>query len=153
MIKEFNRQNLPILREKLDFALRGIASEFGIDITVGHCSYSPLNCTFKLELSTKNAEGTVNDKPRSEYLSAATLVRLDPAWIDQPVVIEGVKYRIRGLNLNRKHVVLLQNTANQKMYWFSAESVRLRMGGLDVVSRPPLKNEDISDMLKKGGSQ
>lgn len=98
MIKTFDRSTVKAMRQPLEDALSVIEKQFGVKVTVGNASFTGENVTFKVELATVAADGTVNDKHVSDFKMLCGMYDLKPEHLGAEVVYAGTTYKITGLN-------------------------------------------------------
>jgi hypothetical protein len=124
-IKEFDRQNLPLLRTSMQAALAPIEAQFGIKIHVGNASFSADNAKFKVDLSTIGDGGVVNSRERSSFEALAELYDLDPKMLDQSILYGGTEYVVTGLNTRRsKYPVIARRVRDGKSFCLPGDGVK-----------------------------
>jgi len=96
MITQIDRSVCRLLRERLDISLKALAEELGVEIEAGNASFNGSNATFKLKISTKNNDGTVNSKEAEDFKMYAFRWGLKPEDLNKEVIINGETYRISG---------------------------------------------------------
>lgn len=124
-IKNFDRQNLKMLRPEFEAAFAGIAAKYGIDARLGNAVFDPTNATFKLELSVKADNGTVQSKERVDYQRYAAAYGLKPEWLDTTYrEYGGREFRILGLDIKKhKNIVAIADANTGKRFIVAPEIV------------------------------
>lgn len=155
-IKQFNRDNLQIIRPEIEKALKGLSDALGIEIALGSGRFSPTNATFKLELSVKDASGTVINKERSAFIEVADLIGMKAEWIDKTFSFGGVTYKIEGYKSKSRKAPIIASNPQGKPFKFDINTVVRLMGGnakianaaaqLNVIGR---RNPDHDEIVRR----
>lgn len=128
MIKQLDRTSLKLLRTDLDAALTAIAQKHGIILTVGNARFTSSTATFKLNVATKAADGTIINREREDFISLADVYGLKPEWIDKTFQWSGNTYKITGLQPRRRKNPVLVRNRNGKGYVFGVDTIKMLMG-------------------------
>ena len=129
MITSFDPQNLKHLRTVIDQALAAVATEHGIQIKLGSCTYSGPEAKFKLQLFTLN-NGAVVDRPAEAFKSVAVYIGMKPEDLGREFRgLDGAAYRLTGYNSRcRKFPFLGKRLSDLKIYKLGENFVRRGLG-------------------------
>jgi hypothetical protein len=135
-ISKINPQSIALLRTAMQEAMRTLENEVGVNIRVGNCSYTDGACTFKVEVSTISADGTVIDKDRVAFEQLAEMYELKKEWLDKTFVRGGVEYRITGIAPRKRRlpVVVVRVKDNQR-FCYSTEAIVSLMNAAPEVKK------------------
>jgi hypothetical protein len=132
-ITSFNRSNLQELRAKLDQVLGEVGSEFGVAISVGSMSFSPLETTTRLTMTAigdnaQNGEIPADAKARIEFENYAKMFDLKPDDFGKEFVSRYDTFVVSGIKpRSSKYPVLATNKVTGKVFKFTAESVAAKL--------------------------
>lgn len=116
------------LREDFDRALAPVAEKYGLKITTGKATYLPALATFKMEVATIGADGTVESKDAVNFKRYAGMIGLSPDDLGKPVVLRGTKFTIAGFLPRSGRYPMLMRREDGKMFKFGEDDVRKALG-------------------------
>jgi hypothetical protein len=118
MIKSFDKQNLKQLRMDMESALLQVAQKHNIKIQVGSARFTESNTTFKVELSTKSTDGTVNTRSVQDFKDCCASYGLKPEHLGATFSYLGERFRLDGMAGSRsiKYVFLATKLRDGKQY-------------------------------------
>ena len=121
MIVTFDKQNLAIVRARMDEALKGLA-EIGVSATASRITYSGKTATVKVEIAIINEDGTVASKAAQDY-------RLYQEMRDLPDLgttfrSGGRTYRISGFAPRSTRFPVLAERDDGKTFKFPVSTVQ-----------------------------
>ena len=108
-ITEIDRNVLRVLRPELDAALEAIGAKCGIELKIGHGSFSPTHFTFKLE-------GVISgevDADGARFLANAFWHGIDKSWLGKQVSFGGSYFTLVGLKSGGKSFMLRDMNGKQ----------------------------------------
>jgi hypothetical protein len=122
-----DRQFVKQLRERIQSVLD--ESEIDdVELHIGNCSYSNNVATFKLEVLTKNEDGTVNTKIAEDFKYHAFLYDLKPTDLNRTFAMRGEEYKIVGCKpRSSKYPIIVEELRTARRYKFSADVVALQL--------------------------
>ena len=83
--------------ERIETALKGIAEDMDLQITLGNGSYGENNASYKLKISTVNEDGTVVTQEATDYINLCSYdSRFKPEWLNSTVDFRGKQYTLVG---------------------------------------------------------
>lgn len=114
-----------VLRERLS-ELQDIEKEYGIKISLGNCTYSDSNATFKLEVSDIGDNGEVMTKEAEDFKRRASLYGLSPKDLGRVIKdpLSGEEYTIIGLKTRSTKYPILAKGKNGKTYKFPVDVIK-----------------------------
>jgi len=107
-MNNIGRQELLVLRERLNEAIAPIAEEFGLTIKATNGTYGNSHGHFKVEIATTDTDGNEVTKESADYLS---MCQWDsdwkPEWLFQNFTTGGKEYRVVGWSTRSSKYPLL----------------------------------------------
>lgn len=150
------RDFLHQFRPEIQAALDSIAKKHGLAASVGNIRFGPDRFSVKIEMATTSDPNNVGEKKeKQDYIRAAAMYGLDPAWLDKSFSMANKSYTIKGLYPNkRKNNVLVE--CNGKSYIMPPSTVAAYMNKSVPVPASPLTGEnglkiltDITNLLQR----
>lgn len=138
-IKEFNRENLRVLRARMSEALAPVAEEFGLSMELGRMGYQSSNFSVKVEVSTKGENGEVYNKDAEAFGICSKWVGIKAEALGETFNSGDSTYTLTGWKpRSPKYPVLATEVSTGKTFKFTAESVvrALRLGGKESLLSP-----------------
>jgi hypothetical protein len=134
-ITEFDNSNVDTVRTAIDAAIQTVAKEYGVQLTAGNLSYSPTNCTVKVECAIISAEGNVHTREAEDFKRYCHRYELQEE--DLGKVFEdthsGERYKIIGCKpRSTKYPLIVQSVNTGKRYKFPASRVKRALDALAV---------------------
>jgi len=125
MDKQMNnigRQELVVLREKINDALKPLGQQFGLTLAATNGTYADTWGTFKLEIATTDTAGNKVTKESAEYLDMCKYSDTWNAdWLFQIFVVQGVEYKITGWSRrSTKYPLLARNVSTGRGHKFTS---------------------------------
>jgi|6_EtaG_2_1085325.scaffolds.fasta_scaffold35286_3 hypothetical protein len=123
---ELTRKNLKTLRMEIDAALNEVATRNGLEIKLGNGRFSPMNASFKVDVSVVSEEGTVKTKGRMD------LEVFYPELVDKNVMLSGRKTgKVVEYHSRKSKFPFIVACENGKRYKLAEFAVRngLSIGG------------------------
>lgn len=125
MITQIDRPTVRLISDRIMEALKTVSDELGIQFNYKGGTFSPNNCTLKIEASVRAPDGTVIDREREAFKRSAFIFGLNPEMLDKTFVSNGEEFRIVGLSPRKsKYPVIAMNTGNQKKYKFTPAAIK-----------------------------
>jgi len=118
-IKTIDKQAMQHIRPVLEAALADIATQYGIEISLGNGRFSGESGTFKLNLATISEDGEVMTSEASDYKRLAELSYTDtkPEWLFQNFTQNGEVYQLLGEKMRaRKRPMLIKRVSDGQIY-------------------------------------
>ena len=107
-MNNIGRQELLVLRERLNEAIAPIAEEFGLTIKATNGTYGNSHGQFKVEIATTDTDGNEVTKESADYLS---MCQWDsdwkPEWLFQNFTVRGKEYKVVGWSTRSSKYPLL----------------------------------------------
>lgn len=124
-ISKFDKQNLPVIRNELNDALKLVAEKFGIDISLGAISFQENNFTTKLTVVTKsNDEVNTNPKWKIDFQRNAVFLGFSPSDFGKTVTSGTKEYVLVGAQPRKPNVIVLEKSSG-KHFTIPATQVKL----------------------------
>tara|TARA_Y100000034_G_scaffold5089_1_gene5833 strand:+ start:664 stop:1098 length:435 start_codon:yes stop_codon:yes gene_type:complete len=120
----FSRASLRTLRPKIEAALQALAEAEKISIELGSARFNDSTCTFKLELTEVNPDGTVTSKIAQDFKHYCVRYGLTPEAIGQTFTFQGTVYTIKGCKPRSTKYPIIGENNNGKTYKFMPADVR-----------------------------
>jgi hypothetical protein len=127
-MKTISRQNLEILRVAIDAAVKAVGEKHGVDIKVGKGKYSnAATGTLSIEISTINADGTVETREAQDFRMLANLYGFEPDDLGRTFTSpsDGKTYTITGLRARAAKMPIIGVDQNGKAFVFSERIAKL----------------------------
>jgi len=125
MITRIDRPTCRLLRERINESLQTLADELGVEIEAGNASYSGANATFKLLISTKNTDGTVNSKEAENFKVYAYRWGLSPDDLYKTFDSKGETYKITGASPRAsRYPILAERVSDSREFKFPADIIK-----------------------------
>jgi hypothetical protein len=135
-ITVFDKTNLRSMQIPIELALQAIETEFGISVKLGNARFTPDNATFKLELSTLNANGQAVTKEANDLKTYGTLYGLPANALGQTFIEYGKKFEITGLRTKAsRYPVLVKRVIGGKVFCYPAERVANALKVQDLLAK------------------
>ncbi len=93
----FDRQQVRLLRDRMQAALDPLGSELQLKFIVGSASYTADNVRFKVEAATIKEDGQVVDQATTDFELLAPHYGLKPTDLGREFSINGRRYTLTGL--------------------------------------------------------
>ena len=128
-ITKFDRAECRRLREGLERAVAVVAKGYGLSITVGGMSFTPENCTVKLEAAVLAPTGDVLSRERTDFERYAGHFGLTKEDFGATFRGQrGILYQIVGAKMGAsKYPILAKHQITGKIFKFTAEQVKRGM--------------------------
>ena len=111
------KNDLTLLRAKLESALQRVAGEMGFEIKVGSIRYSSNNASASLSISQVNADGYPMTKEADAFLLHAPLLGFDKDDLFREFMKDGSLYALMGYKTRAtKNPFLVRELATDKNY-------------------------------------
>jgi hypothetical protein len=123
-IKKFDRRTCGIISAAIELALRRVAAEYGVAIRPGSGSFSEGSYTVKVEVSTLNADGTVNTPAAEAYRRYASVDGLPEDGLGRTFEARGETYTISGYLPRARKMPVLATRADGRTFKFAPAAVR-----------------------------
>jgi len=126
-ISSLDRASVRQIADDIEIALAKVAKRYGVKIEVGNSSFSPTNCTTKINISTVAKNGTVMTKEATDFNRYASSFGINGYKLGDTFEFRYETYKITGLKpRSRKYPLLAENVNTGKVYKFPASVI----GGL-----------------------
>ena len=127
MYKEINKQNLQIIREKINKALSDVGQEIGLNIKLGNISYSPsgFNAKVEAELISKGEKAKEADQEKNELLSMS--IGFDKNIVGRTFAKAGSNYEIVDIKPRSTKFPVIAKKSDGTRYKFPVSLVKLLM--------------------------
>ena len=129
-IQHFDRATCNAVREAVEKALRPVAEEFGLTLTMRGGSFMATNYSPKIEFAVQGEGGIVMGKEAESFKVNAFIYGLAPTDLGKSFTYGGQSYTITGLGKG-KSPILAKRVTNGKTYKFPPDVVKalLARGG------------------------
>ena len=126
-MKEFNKQNLKMLRNEMTEALKEFSDDNDISIEVGNASFRGGNATFKVHLCCKTEDGEILNKDAEEFKRTAKLFYgLEPSDLGKEFTGNtGEKYTLIGSSRRSRKFPILGKRSDGKIFKFPVHMVKI----------------------------
>ena len=127
-----NKTNIEQVRNLIASKLEEISTETGMQITLGNCSYTSENATFKLEVATLSEDGEAMTKEAKDFKTHATMGwanteagEVKPEWLFQTFTdSRNEEYKVVGYKpRSKKYPMLVASTSNGKKYKMTTQTI------------------------------
>jgi hypothetical protein len=110
VIQTFDKTNLKALRVSLDSALKQVAEEHGIALSIGNISFQDDEFTTRLtgRSGATTTESAQQVKWRKSFLSSCAFVGMKPEDLGKTVTVKGKPQVIVGLRLRAVNDIVLR---------------------------------------------
>jgi hypothetical protein len=126
MIKQFDRNNLKVLRADIDAALKAVGEKHGIVLTCGNASFLPTTATLKVECATKAADGQIVTREAEDFKRYAAMIGMQPSDLGKTFRQNGKTFKIEGYNSKARTMpIIAKDVASGRGYKFSIETVKV----------------------------
>jgi len=129
MIKEFNRENLKLMREEINQALAAITEKYGVTTEIGNIRYSTNSFHTKLTVTVGAVNGQPTDKPNLDFTTHCFIYGMVPSDLGKTFIgNQGVSYKLVGLKPNNHKYPFIGERQDGKRFKFAADAVRRGLG-------------------------
>lgn len=128
IITIFDRSSCRLLREEIDAALIPVADKFGISFKGGPIRFSSDNMTIKIEAATKDSDGQVNSKEKTNFDLYGKSYGFEPEDFGAAFKLRGESYEIIGLTPRSRKFPVLGKRTDGKVFKFNSTDVLMAMG-------------------------
>lgn len=119
------REGVKAIRNLLDYRLKEVGDDLGMQIKVGNCTYTPTSFTFKLEGAVASKDGTFETKERRDFKANAGFIGLRADDLDATFEARGKKYKIDGYKPRAsKYPIMATRIADGKQFKFMLSTVK-----------------------------
>ncbi len=124
-ITKLSRATLTQLRDDINRAFKDIENKYGVQIKTAGARFTATEANFKVQINTIDANGVVETSERSRFTTLAHNYDLEPEWLDQEFMHQGIRYKILGLNTRAKrYPVQVLRMDSKTAYKFPSKLVR-----------------------------
>jgi hypothetical protein len=134
-ITEFDNSNVDTVRTAIDAAIQTVAQEYGLQLKAGNLTYSPTNCTVKIECSTKGEGGEVNTREAEDFKRYCSRYELQEEDLNKVFVdtVNGLRYKIVGCKpRSTKYPIIVRTMDTGARYKFPATRVKRAIDALST---------------------
>jgi hypothetical protein len=134
-ITEFDSRNVDTIRTAIDAAIQTVAKEYGIQLTAGNLTYSPNNCTVKVECSVIGAEGEAHTRESEDFKRYCHRYELQEEDLNKVFVdtVNGLRYKIIGCKpRSTKYPIIVRTMDTGARYKFPATRVKRAIIEMDA---------------------
>jgi len=108
---------LRLLRSDIDAALSAVGTKHGIQLKAGNVTFTDLNATFKLEVSTLTEGGAAISKERANLLHLRQQLGLTEENLNQVIMVGGEAHVLDGyINTGREKPYQIRRLSDNKLY-------------------------------------
>lgn len=132
-----SRPKVRLVRERLQAAMQEAAEELGISVEIGGGSYRDNHCTFKLECSSVNEDGTVHNQDEEDFKLNCALYGLKPEAFGAKFKLRGKTYTITGLKTRRHKYPISGERSDGKPFKFPVIDVKRGLVDQSLVTSQP----------------
>lgn len=120
-ISSLDRSSVRMIADDIEIALAKVAKRYGVKIEVGNSSFSPTNCTTKINISTVAKNGTVMTKEATDFNRYASSFGITGYKLGDTFEHRFQQYKIIGLKPRaRKYPVLAEDVNTGYKFKFPA---------------------------------
>ena len=120
------RPFLKKLRPQIEAALAPLAEKLDLDFKLAGATFDDTHVMFKLNVSTKNDDGSVNTPQAEDFKLYAEGYGLKPELLNTEITIDGNVFEIVGCKpRSHKYPILAKQKKNGKTYKFSALRINM----------------------------
>jgi len=128
-IAKINAQACQLIRQAVDVVIKAEMAKLGLDAKSGRMTYSDGSCTLKVEIVTRNADGSANSKQAEDFKAYASMYGLEPEDLGKEFTHRGVVYKIVGLKTRgRKFPIQVERVHDGKTFKFPDHTVAKELG-------------------------
>lgn len=128
MIQSIDRSTCRLLRDKINESLQELAQELGVTIEAGNASFTNSNVTFKVNIATKNEDGSVNTKEAEDFRRYAARYGLKPDDLGREFTSNGKRFKITGAKPRAsRYPILAERIPDGKGYKFAPFQVQVAL--------------------------
>ena len=127
-IKQLDKPTVTYIRKRMEAVLEPLATELGIVINFGNCTFSKSNCRFQLKVAMLDFNGKPITEEIESFRHNAKLFGFEPADLNKQFIFQGQSYTIRGLNPKRRKYPVIAQSGNGKDYKFPCRTVLGALG-------------------------
>lgn len=122
------RQTVIDIRCEIKEALAKIESKYGINFTIGNCSFTSTTGNFKFEFVENSPEGNPVSPEELAFKRNASFYGLAESDLGRVFASNGRKFKIIGLNTRaHKMPIIAEDISTGKQFVFSAFVVKSRL--------------------------
>ena len=126
-MQKFDRETAKEFRTPLQAALDEVAKKFGVVISVGNCSFTAINMSYKIEIAAVNADGKVELKEAASFRQMAPLLGMKAEDLGRTFVLNGSTYTLLGYCSRRPKFAMLVEKSGKQML-LTTEAVKKGLG-------------------------
>lgn len=125
-ITQFDRSTCRLIGQRAEKAVQDALTEFGVNVKLKGGSFMHNNYTFKMEVATVAADGTVVNREISDFKQLAALYGLKSEDLGRRFRPAGSHkiYTITGLKVKSRRFPILGKDENGKEFKFPTEVVK-----------------------------
>ena len=129
-ITSFDRKACKLLRKKLVDALTLVEAETGLEIKVGAISFTPTNCTAKLEIATIGSNGEARTQEVVDWGIYAPLHGLSSSDRGRRFTVRGETYVVVGWRRHAsRYPIVARRERDDKQFKFTVGTVKEMLHG------------------------
>lgn len=102
---EFTKENLKKIDDEVIAAVKAITAKYGVEARMGGGTYSTLQATIRIKLTTTSATGETPEQ--RDWKRHAKIFGLEEAWLGRAIRVNGKPGKIAGLLPNRPKFCVL----------------------------------------------
>ena len=125
MAKTIDREFLRKLRDELDQYLVEVGDKYGVEITLGNATFTPVRASFKLEIACVSDDGEVHTKEAEDFKRYARQYGLRPDHLGQQFTYSSNTYVLLGCKpRSTRFPIVARRLADGKTYKLPHDMVR-----------------------------
>jgi hypothetical protein len=131
-ISAFTKQNLPVIREAINAALKGVADQFGLDaFELGTMGFDRQGTNFRVQLSG-HVKAEFSPALIAKQENDSKVLGYDRNIVGLTFTVKGEKFKVVGFNFNRpKMPIECVKVSDNRPYKFGAKG-KLPLDDLSV---------------------
>lgn len=125
----FDRQKVRDIRDQLNELLESYSKKWGVAMSVGRCTFTPDNITFKLQIAAIGEHGEVKTQEAEDFKFCAFKYGLKPEDLGKKFQYAREEYTIIGCKPRSYRFPILAKRQDGVTIKFPADSVKFALQG------------------------
>jgi len=122
-LEHLDRSVVQLMRPALQEALAEFEHCWGVSVVLGSARFSPTSCSFKLDISVVESDGTVLTPEAGYFRAHAKSHGLEPEMLGRSFTCRGNTYTITGLSIKARRYPILAVRQDGRPFKFGASTV------------------------------
>lgn len=132
-IEKFDAATARTLGARIEQALKAIADECGVSITMDRMRYAATRASVTLEIGTIGADGSVASREAEAFRAYAAMYCMEPSDLGREFVIGNAAFVLTGANPRaHKRPIVARKVSDGRTYVFPSDVVARALGKVQI---------------------